>query len=93
MYMSLNFSFADTYLYYQRYLCINLTVFTRRLTFIITMSTDHIAIPDFNSGAMENWGLITYREALLYNDMSTASDLSWIAEVISHELAHMVKAN
>ncbi|KAK7461238.1 hypothetical protein BaRGS_00038713, partial [Batillaria attramentaria] len=50
---------------------------------------DHIAIPDFNAGAMENWGLITYREALLYNDMGTASDLSWVASVISHELAHM----
>ncbi|XP_076438167.1 uncharacterized protein LOC143277263 isoform X2 [Babylonia areolata] len=50
---------------------------------------DHIAIPDFNAGAMENWGLITYRERLLYNAMSTASDRSWVAEVPSHELAHM----
>ncbi|KAL8580187.1 hypothetical protein ACOMHN_059160 [Nucella lapillus] len=50
---------------------------------------DHIAIPDFTAGAMENWGLITYRENLLYNAMSTASDRTWVAEVPSHELAHM----
>ncbi|XP_046566065.1 aminopeptidase N-like [Haliotis rubra] len=50
---------------------------------------DNIAIPDFVSGAMENWGLITYRELLLYEEgVSTASQDSWVAEVISHELAH-----
>ncbi|XP_067653003.1 aminopeptidase N-like [Haliotis asinina] len=50
---------------------------------------DNIAIPDFVSGAMENWGLITYRENLLYEEgVSTASQDSWIAEVISHEIAH-----
>ncbi|KAK6184963.1 hypothetical protein SNE40_007302 [Patella caerulea] len=50
---------------------------------------DNIAIPDFNSGAMENWGLITYREGLLYiPGTSKASDEKWIAEVISHEIAH-----
>ncbi|KAJ4447858.1 hypothetical protein ANN_09867 [Periplaneta americana] len=51
---------------------------------------DMVAIPDFSSGAMENWGLITYREtALLYapNVTSDASKQS-IATVISHELAH-----
>ena len=49
-----------------------------------------IAIPDFSAGAMENWGLITYREtALLYKDgVSSNSNKQRIAIVISHELAH-----
>lgn len=53
---------------------------------------DQIALPDFSAGAMENWGLITYREtALLYNpDVSSNGDKEWVATVISHELAHMV---
>ncbi|XP_067653154.1 aminopeptidase N-like [Haliotis asinina] len=51
---------------------------------------DNIVIPNFVSGAMENWGLITYRETLLYEPgVSSASDETWIAEVISHEIAHM----
>ncbi|KAI1900318.1 hypothetical protein AGOR_G00048740 [Albula goreensis] len=51
---------------------------------------DLIAIPDFQGGAMENWGLITYREtALLYDpQMSSATDKLWITKVIGHELAH-----
>lgn len=54
--------------------------------------SDQIALPDFSAGAMENWGLITYREtALLYNpDVSSNGDKEWVATVISHELAHMV---
>uniref|UniRef100_A0A8C8HF80 Aminopeptidase n=1 Tax=Oncorhynchus tshawytscha TaxID=74940 RepID=A0A8C8HF80_ONCTS len=53
--------------------------------------SDQIALPDFSAGAMENWGLITYREtALLYNPASSSNgDKEWIATVISHELAHM----
>jgi len=53
---------------------------------------DQIAIPDFPSGAMENWGLVTYRETnLLYNDsVSSPSDKQRIAYVVAHELAHMV---
>merc|ERR1719273_900040 len=49
-----------------------------------------IAIPDFAAGAMENWGLITYREtALLYKEgVSAASNRQRIAIVVSHELAH-----
>uniref|UniRef100_A0A3B5MA29 Alanyl (membrane) aminopeptidase b, tandem duplicate 1 n=1 Tax=Xiphophorus couchianus TaxID=32473 RepID=A0A3B5MA29_9TELE len=52
---------------------------------------DQIAIPDFNAGAMENWGLITYREtALLYDDaFASNSNKERIATVIAHELAHM----
>ncbi|XP_065178411.1 glutamyl aminopeptidase-like [Sycon ciliatum] len=51
---------------------------------------DLVAIPDFAAGAMENWGLITYREtALLYNNMSSStSDEQWVAVVVAHELAH-----
>ena len=49
-----------------------------------------MAIPDFGQGAMENWGLVLYRESyLLYKDgISTAQDKNTIAMVISHELAH-----
>lgn len=54
---------------------------------------DQIALPDFNAGAMENWGLITYREtALLYDDaFSSSSNKERIATIIAHELAHMVR--
>lgn len=55
-------------------------------------SPDQIALPDFNAGAMENWGLITYREtALLYDPViSSTGNKERVATVISHELAHMV---
>ncbi|VVC87165.1 unnamed protein product [Leptidea sinapis] len=51
---------------------------------------DMFAIPDFSAGAMENWGLITYREtALLYDkDQSSFVNKERVAEVIAHELAH-----
>nr|XP_026494516.1 aminopeptidase N-like [Vanessa tameamea] len=51
---------------------------------------DMFAIPDFAAGAMENWGLITYREtALLYDkDASSFVNKERIAEVVAHELAH-----
>uniref|UniRef100_G3PKE7 Aminopeptidase n=1 Tax=Gasterosteus aculeatus aculeatus TaxID=481459 RepID=G3PKE7_GASAC len=51
---------------------------------------DLAAIPDFQSGAMENWGLTTYRETgLLFDpDKSSASDRLGLAKVIAHELAH-----
>ena len=51
---------------------------------------DHIAIPDFEAGAMENTGAIVYRETALLADESTASDetLKNVAEVITHEMAH-----
>ncbi|MBN3287948.1 AMPN Aminopeptidase, partial [Polyodon spathula] len=52
--------------------------------------SDQIALPDFNAGAMENWGLITYREtALLYDPhISSTSNKERIVTVIAHELAH-----
>uniref|UniRef100_A0A7M4EAF3 Aminopeptidase n=1 Tax=Crocodylus porosus TaxID=8502 RepID=A0A7M4EAF3_CROPO len=51
---------------------------------------DLVAVPDFQSGAMENWGLTTYREtSLLYDpETSSASEKLWITMVIGHELAH-----
>lgn len=51
---------------------------------------DMIAIPDFSSGAMENWGAITYRESALLvdEDKSSLSNKQWVALVIAHELAH-----
>jgi|GEM_PF-32096 len=51
--------------------------------------SDHIALPDFSSGAMENWGLITYRETALLADKNTGlSSKQYIATVIAHELSH-----
>ncbi len=51
---------------------------------------DMIAIPDFASGAMENWGAITFRETILLYDPRTSSTETkqHIAEVIAHEIAH-----
>ncbi|PKK25207.1 leucyl/cystinyl aminopeptidase [Columba livia] len=51
---------------------------------------DLVAIPDFQSGAMENWGLITFRETALLFDSNTSSarDKKLITAVIAHELAH-----
>ena len=51
--------------------------------------SDHVALPDFSSGAMENWGLITYREAALLADKNSGlANKQWIAMVIAHELSH-----
>ena len=51
---------------------------------------DLLAIPDFGSGAMENWGAITFRENLLlyYEHESSIATKQNIAEVVAHELAH-----
>jgi puromycin-sensitive aminopeptidase len=52
---------------------------------------DQVAIPDFAQGAMENLGLVTYRETLLLIDPATATpaELLEVAETVAHELAHM----
>ncbi len=53
--------------------------------------TDMVAIPDFAAGAMENWGLITYRETnILWDEAANSrADSDRVIEVIAHELAHM----
>lgn len=51
---------------------------------------DQVALPDFSSGAMENWGLITYREVALLADPKTTgiSTKRYVSEVVAHELSH-----
>uniref|UniRef100_A0A671KU81 Aminopeptidase n=1 Tax=Sinocyclocheilus anshuiensis TaxID=1608454 RepID=A0A671KU81_9TELE len=53
--------------------------------------SDQVALPDFAAGAMENWGLVTYREQSLFYDpkVSSNEDKEWVVTVITHELAHM----
>ncbi|XP_027752999.1 aminopeptidase N [Empidonax traillii] len=52
--------------------------------------SDQVGLPDFNAGAMENWGLVTYREnSLLFDDKySSISNKERVVTVIAHELAH-----
>jgi len=54
---------------------------------------DLIAIPDFVSGAMEHWGLITFRETNMLVDSdvtkSSVANQQQVGAVIAHELAHM----
>ncbi|KAM4826095.1 aminopeptidase N [Thomomys bottae] len=52
--------------------------------------SDQIGLPDFNAGAMENWGLVTYREnALLFDPLSSSiGNKERVVTVIAHELAH-----
>lgn len=49
---------------------------------------DLIAISDFACGAMENWGLVTYRESYLVVDPENTSAVrkQWIALIVGHEL-------
>lgn len=51
---------------------------------------DLVAVPDFDAGGMENWGLMTFREDLMLFDetVSTLIDKQAIAQVIAHEIAH-----
>ncbi|XP_054858173.1 aminopeptidase N [Eublepharis macularius] len=52
--------------------------------------SDQVALPDFNAGAMENWGLVTYRESALLFDpqYSSIGNKERVVTVIAHELAH-----
>jgi aminopeptidase N/puromycin-sensitive aminopeptidase len=51
---------------------------------------DMIALPDFEAGAMENFGAITYRETLLLVDEKTVTlgQKKDVSSVIAHEMAH-----
>ena len=51
---------------------------------------DMIALPDFASGAMENWGCVTYREQCMFVDPknTSLSTKQYVAMVVAHELAH-----
>ena len=53
---------------------------------------DMVAVPDFNSGAMENWGIIMYRESAFFYKQGVSSETNKqrIALIVAHELAHMV---
>ncbi len=65
--------------YYQKWFNINFTL----------PKIDIVSIPEFSAGAMENWGLITYREELLFcNDDTNIIDKIQIVNTIFHEMAH-----
>lgn len=51
---------------------------------------DMIALPDFGAGAMENWGLVTFREVTMLHDPVISAPLNKqrVATIIAHELAH-----
>ena len=70
-------------------------IYTICLTLLYPLSRHlpvHLAVPDFGSGAMENWGLILYAEKSLLFDphTGTAANKQRVAVVIAHELAHQV---
>ncbi len=51
-----------------------------------------VAVPEFAAGAMENWGLLTFREPnMLFNSkQNPSSRLQMVALVVAHELGHQV---
>ena len=50
---------------------------------------DQVFVPEYNSGAMENVGCVTYNEAYLFRDKATENERLDRAETFLHELAHM----
>ncbi len=50
---------------------------------------DQIFVPEFNAGAMENVGAVTFAEAYVFRDPPTENQRLGRAEVILHEMAHM----
>lgn len=50
---------------------------------------DQVALPDFEAGAMENWGLVTYRESMMLADPDASLDVKKsVAVTVTHELSH-----
>ncbi|ESO98455.1 hypothetical protein LOTGIDRAFT_174264 [Lottia gigantea] len=51
---------------------------------------DHVAVPDFYAGAMENWGLVIYRETALLFDpqVSSSKNKYTVTLIMAHEIAH-----
>ena len=74
------------------FLLILIVFFRSFILFFFFFFADLFAIPDFAAGAMENWGLITYRETAVLYDSATDSSANKqrVAMVIAHELAHQV---
>ena len=56
---------------------------------------DQFSIPDFSAGAMENWGMVTYREtAVLWDPYECSSrNKQRVGTVVAHELSHMLFGN
>lgn len=56
------------------------------------MFLDLVALPELEKGAMENWGLITYRETAILNNSSETSVATqqWFTSVIVHAMIHQV---
>ena len=63
------------------------------ICYLCVFSLDHVAIPDFSGGAMENWGLVIYREtALLYDpELSSSENKLMVTLIVAHEIAHTVR--
>ncbi len=50
---------------------------------------DQVALPDFEAGAMENWGLVTYRESCMLADVNATMETKQsVAVTVTHELSH-----
>ncbi|BCB84476.1 aminopeptidase N [Phytohabitans suffuscus] len=49
---------------------------------------DQAFVPEFNAGAMENPGLVTFRDDYIFRSAVTDGDREWRAVVIAHEMAH-----
>ena len=50
---------------------------------------DQLFVPEFNAGAMENAGCVTFRDDYVYRSRVTDAAYEWRANTILHELAHM----